>query len=70
MDVLYIPQLDEAGSGGEGEGGGSEGGGTDGGSVSEDGTDISSDAEDPIKTITYGGLGVHNAYPHKHVYYW
>ena len=22
MDVLYIPQLDEAGSGGEGEGGG------------------------------------------------
>ena len=29
MDVLYIPQLDEIGTGGEGEGGGSgSGGGT------------------------------------------
>ena len=28
MDVLYIPQLDEIGTGGEGEGGGGSGGGT------------------------------------------
>ena len=49
------PSGEGEGEGGEGEGGGSEGGTTDGGTVSEDGTDISSEAEDPIKTVTYGG---------------
>ena len=61
ISINKAPEKPSGEGEGEGEGGGSgtpdggEGGGTDGGTVSEDGTDISSDAESPIKIVTYGG---------------